>query len=156
MPAVFPPRNYKGDVLMDGGTVWNTNLISAVQKCLEVVDSKAKIVIDIAICSHAELAPMEKAGNTIDNFFRYRDIKKQFKVLDDILEFKKSEPEVTFRYFFVPSKELLESPIDMLFFDTEHVLPMIETGKSDAVTVLAMGEGKSFERFISWKSSQDL
>lgn len=53
IPAVFPHREYKGYVLMDGGTVWNTNLISAVNKCLEVVDSKKKIVVDIAVCHHA-------------------------------------------------------------------------------------------------------
>jgi predicted acylesterase/phospholipase RssA len=36
IPAVFPDRNYKGYILMDGGTVWNTNLVSAVQKCMDM------------------------------------------------------------------------------------------------------------------------
>jgi len=33
IPAVFPDQHYKGGILMDGGTVWNTNLVSAVEKC---------------------------------------------------------------------------------------------------------------------------
>ena len=31
IPAVFPPQHLNGYVFMDGGTVWNTNLNSAVQ-----------------------------------------------------------------------------------------------------------------------------
>ena len=38
---------------MDGGTVWDVNVISAIEQCLEVVDDVSKIVIDIAICSGA-------------------------------------------------------------------------------------------------------
>lgn len=33
IPFIFPHRHYGEHILMDGGTVWNTNLISAVDKC---------------------------------------------------------------------------------------------------------------------------
>lgn len=75
---------------MDGGTVWNTNLISAVNKCLEVVDSKSKIVVDIIMCSHHELDPNTKSDKTIGNFLRYREIKSYYHSMNDILEFQKS------------------------------------------------------------------
>jgi hypothetical protein len=52
MPAVFPTRPYKSDILMDGGTVWNTNIATAINKCLELVDDKSKIVLDVAVCAH--------------------------------------------------------------------------------------------------------
>ena len=38
---------------MDGGTVWNTNLVSAVDRCLEQVDDESQIIIDIALCGSA-------------------------------------------------------------------------------------------------------
>jgi hypothetical protein len=79
---------------MDGGTVWNTNLVSAVNKCLEVVDSKSKIVVDIAICGHAELPAYNHTDNTIGNFLRYREIKSYYSKLDDIFEYMETEPEV--------------------------------------------------------------
>ena len=31
IPGVFPPQLFKGMVLMDGGTIWDVNIISAVQ-----------------------------------------------------------------------------------------------------------------------------
>jgi predicted acylesterase/phospholipase RssA len=51
IPMVFPYSNYKGYTLIDGGvTNWNTNIVTAVAKCLEIVDDKSKIVVDLAIC----------------------------------------------------------------------------------------------------------
>jgi predicted acylesterase/phospholipase RssA len=51
IPMVFPYSNYKGYTLIDGGvTNWNTNIVTAVEKCLEIVDDKSKIVVDLAIC----------------------------------------------------------------------------------------------------------
>ena len=41
IPFVFPHRYIDNKVLMDGGTVWNTNLVSAVDRCLELVDDES-------------------------------------------------------------------------------------------------------------------
>lgn len=41
IPFVFPNRKVHDMTLMDGGTVWNTNLASAVNRCLEVVDDES-------------------------------------------------------------------------------------------------------------------
>jgi len=87
IPLVFPNQQFEGRVLMDGGTVYNTNLVSAVDKCLELVDSPSKIIMDIVICGHAEIDNIEAPGNTITNYLRYRTIKKYDHSLDDVLEF---------------------------------------------------------------------
>jgi hypothetical protein len=59
---------------MDGGTVWNTNLVSAVQRCREVVDDDSKIIVDIIECfSHHEKS-WSQQGNTMENVLRFRDI----------------------------------------------------------------------------------
>lgn len=40
---------------MDGGTVWNTNLVSAVERCKELVGGdESKIILDVIICDHNE------------------------------------------------------------------------------------------------------
>ena len=53
IPVVFPPQHLKNWIFMDGGTVWNTNLTSAVQECAKIVDNDySKIVIDVAICGY--------------------------------------------------------------------------------------------------------
>jgi len=35
---------------MDGGTVWNTNLVSAVERCREIVDDDSQITLDVIVC----------------------------------------------------------------------------------------------------------
>ena len=37
IPAVFPPTAFEGDLFMDGGTEWNTNIVTAINRCLETV-----------------------------------------------------------------------------------------------------------------------
>lgn len=34
IPGVFPPQHFKDMILMDGGTIYDVNLISAVEQCL--------------------------------------------------------------------------------------------------------------------------
>lgn len=51
IPFVFPHREYNGMVLADGSTAWNSNLVSAVDKCRELVDDDANIILDVIICS---------------------------------------------------------------------------------------------------------
>jgi NTE family protein len=38
IPGVFETLKWRGHVLMDGGTVWNTNFVDAVERCREQVD----------------------------------------------------------------------------------------------------------------------
>lgn len=61
---------------MDGGTVWNTNMDSAIQRCREIVgDDDASITVDIAICGGAKINTTNETSNSIGNFMRYMDIK---------------------------------------------------------------------------------
>jgi hypothetical protein len=41
--------------MMDGGTVWNTNLESAVERCREMVDRDEDIIMDVIVCSNSKL-----------------------------------------------------------------------------------------------------
>ena len=34
LPGIFQPQHLNGYVFMDGGTVWDVNLDSAIQQCL--------------------------------------------------------------------------------------------------------------------------
>jgi len=156
IPGVFAPRAFRGNNFMDGGTVWNTNLVSAVERCMEIVDSKAKIIVDIAICGHTEQVTVTELNNTVSNILRQRQIKKTYGTMDDVLEYARTEPEVNFRYLLVPSKELLKNQAEMLFFKDSIIQPMIDQGIADVATVLAMGEGKSFEKMGEWRNSEKL
>ena len=55
IPFAFPSQHWEFEgsnlVAMDGGSVWNINLASAVQRCQEIVgEDESKITIDILDC----------------------------------------------------------------------------------------------------------
>jgi predicted acylesterase/phospholipase RssA len=41
VPGAFPPHYYQGNYYMDGMTAWNTNMSSAITRCLEIVDDES-------------------------------------------------------------------------------------------------------------------
>ena len=47
---IFPPQYINGYILMDGATAWNVNLISAADRCREIVDDDSKIIMDVIMC----------------------------------------------------------------------------------------------------------
>ena len=53
IPVVFPPQHYKDYILMDGGTVWNVNIDSAISQCLEMVPEE-DIIVDVVICGYRQ------------------------------------------------------------------------------------------------------
>jgi predicted acylesterase/phospholipase RssA len=69
LPALFPHQVWSdGVVCMDGGTVWNTNLASAIQRCEEIVDDHSQITMDVLVCDNNELSTYSDEGNSFNSF----------------------------------------------------------------------------------------
>ena len=78
---------------------------------------------------------------------RNHQIKSSYtKNIDDIREFMRAWPEVKYRYFIQPKTTLLEE-IQILEFGPEWTDPLVTRGEADAKEVVAMGEGKSFDKY---------
>ena len=103
IPFVFPPRKIDKYVLMDGGTAWGTNLVSAVDKCRSKVSSDSQIILDIVLCYNSKINAKSDTGNSISNFIRYMDIHNYYSHMNNIVEFKRSRPNIQYRYLIVPS-----------------------------------------------------
>lgn len=73
---------------MDGGTMYNTNLVSAIERCKEIVDDEADIILDIIVCSAHELPKWESRKNAMENYLRFEDAKTYNNDMADILNFK--------------------------------------------------------------------
>ena len=97
VPVIFPPRDFRGQKLIDGGVSWNLNIVSAFKKCLEIVDNDpSRIILDVVVMFSNELEDRSAHGefNVVQNFVRMKDIKDQQKLNNDIGEFMKAFPEV--------------------------------------------------------------
>jgi len=129
MPAVFPPQvwpefNY---ALMDGGTEWNTNMVSAIHWCRDKGFEDQDIVIDI-INNWTYSEKNFNKDDTLDNILRYRNIKSYYKSMDDIVEFKQAFSDIDFRYYFNPSEEFTGY---MMQFSPKTTLQAMEVGRKD-------------------------
>ena len=120
---------------MDGGTVWNVNVKDAVDKCLEVVDDEAHVVLDVAITEFISLDELSETGKSYDNFGRKRAIRKYYKTMNDVAEFARSRPNVNYRHFFKPSVELGGARAE-LDFRNETTWKFQEIGRADAKAAL--------------------
>ncbi len=87
---------------MDGGTIYNVDVTSAIEQCREVVDDDADIIVDIAICDNYELSTKTKKNKTaLFNYFRSHSIKNYYNSSNMIADAKRAHPNVQWRSLFV-------------------------------------------------------
>jgi hypothetical protein len=155
VPFVFPNQHIEGRILMDGGTVWNANLESAVERCREIVDRDEDIIMDVIICSDGKLDIINVTGDTIDNYLRSWSLSLYHKSVSDVREQRRANPKVQYRYFFMASKPL-DSALELLTFTPEVIEPMIQIGLGDAQTIVTTTKpGESFEKLDDWVDGVD-
>jgi predicted acylesterase/phospholipase RssA len=69
IPVVFPPQHFQGKICMDGGTVWNVNIDSAINQCHDMGATDDEITLDVLICGGPGMTPpQEEVSNSIQNF----------------------------------------------------------------------------------------
>ena len=139
---------------MDGGTVWDINVSSAIEQCLEVVDDPADIVLDIMICSF-DPAPKDIKHtwdwNTITYKHRVHKWSSYYRGSNSIQQAKAMFPTVDYRYLFqqkTPSANSLD-------FGNSTTWPLQEEGREDAQKALEDGEGVEFLRLEQWDKENE-
>lgn len=135
---------------MDGGTVWNTNLVSAVERCRETADDDSDITVDILVCRSYNLPPRGDTGKTLENYLRYEEIKSYHQDVNDVVEIMQAYPKVNFRYYVSPS-ETLAGGLDIINVNNATVTwPMQMIGRKDGETAVKAGDGFFFDKIRDW------
>lgn len=154
LPFIFPHQIWEdqnGDkiVCMDGGTVWNTNLVTAIQRCREQVDDDSEITLDVIDCGSPDsVSSWKDNNNAASNYQRYRNIQSYTSDSNDLYEFLEAFPNITLRYYVTPSEDLGHSGLAMLSFDNETTTwPMQMQGRLDGENAILDGEGKYHQAF---------
>jgi hypothetical protein len=76
-------------------------------------------------------------------YYRRKTINDYYNSIKDIYEFMQVNPDVNYRYLFIPQEDLLPE-YDILEFGIEYTGPLIQWGKDEAKEVLKLGEGVAF------------
>ena len=112
---------------MDGGTVWNVNVDSAINQCHDMGATDEEITLDILICGGLGMTPPdEQVANSIQNFMTGRDISGYYRNTDSIDSEIREAPGIKIRYFF---KERASCPMSQLNFNGEDTWCLQEAGR---------------------------
>lgn len=84
IPVVFPPRAFKGHLLMDGGTAWNINLDSGVNMCLDMGYAESDIIVDVAIDGARHPKPETVSPNAIQNLLNVFDLRSYYYNMNSV------------------------------------------------------------------------
>ena len=155
LPGLFLPTLYEGGVYVDGGTAMGLDAISAVEKCLELVDDESKITMDIMLLDRFAIPEHElDDGDTLKNMVRMHSIKHYYKGLENVITTMLSHPNVNYRYILEPSGDYPKL-WNLLNFGPENTWPMQENGMADAKAALEKGPGVGFQKYHDWIASLD-
>jgi hypothetical protein len=83
---------------MDGGTVQNINILSAVTQCNKMGFEDKDIIIDTMICGNPGIEPIEKSGKTISNVMRSFKMGMANNGMNGYKDQMHAHPDVEWRY----------------------------------------------------------
>ena len=135
IPTVFAPQHFKDMYLMDGGTVWDVNVASAIEQCMGIVEDQRDIILDVMICSYQEAPEEPDKTNTIHNFWRQREIHHFYNDSNDVNEQEAPYPFVNYRHYFQDNDKCNVG--NLLDFRNETTWCLQEAGRSDAQKILS-------------------
>ena len=124
---------------MDGGTVWNVNVDSALRQCKEMGATNEEITLDIAICGYS-VKPDVVLGNSVNNYMQARNLHKFYdgRVNDNPDRELAAYPGVNVRYYFQMHPE--QCDLNILDFNGDETWCLQQQGQNDAKIALAIGQ----------------
>jgi hypothetical protein len=126
IPGWFQPRPFKGMLLMDGGTVYNTDATNGVLGCLNAGYAEEDIIMDIAICGDDTTTTKDKVSkNALFNFMRAVSLYSSATDSNSIAQTMAAYPAVNYRHLFLEQDPLVIS-ID---FRNSTTWPLQEQGR---------------------------
>jgi hypothetical protein len=105
-PGFFPPAESMGSSWFDGAVIWDLDIFSAVNKCLET-HSASDVVVDVVMTSTKTLKTVDASTfNSVQMLLRFLEVQRYYSVMDGLLRAQFAYPEVTFRHVISPSEDL--------------------------------------------------
>lgn len=141
MPGIFPPIERDGMVLLDGGIVWISDAVNAIEWCTDHGYAEDQIIVDWIICAADDVIPKEEITEfkTIGIALRAYALNSFFGARNDVDRTIAHYPDVNFRYIVAPSESLSVKFLVPLDFSREHLEKSIRIGEKDAKNAVEHG-----------------
>jgi predicted acylesterase/phospholipase RssA len=108
-PGFFPPAESMGSSYFDGSVIYDLDIFSAVNKCLET-HADTEVVVDVVLTSRKTLKAVDASNyNALQMLFRYLEIARYYRIMADLLRAQFAYPHINFRYIVSPTSDLPSS-----------------------------------------------
>lgn len=127
----FAPEEALGTDYFDGSTIWDIDIFSAVNKCLET-HAPEDIVVDVALTSSRTLKHVDASNySSFDMLWRYLHVARYYNVMDGLLRAQFAYPTINWRHVISPSTELPDTRMPLNWTQPD-VDAAIQKGYDDA------------------------
>ena len=115
---------------MDGGTVWNINIIDAVEQCLNQGYKGEDVILDMYICGFSNVTYENATQNGLHNWMRKRDMNSYYNGVNSIIENMQVYPNVQYREYVQQIGGT--SGLEEMNFSNETTWPLQVDGRATA------------------------
>jgi len=132
-PGVFPPYSGLGSEFFDGTSIYNLDVFSAVNACLEKTGGvEEDVVVDVIMTTADSLEKVDASKyNSLEVLYRFAEISEYYGSLDGLLRAKFAYKGVNFRNVISPAKSLSWA-FTPLSLTEKQINGMIAKGVEDA------------------------
>jgi len=152
----FPPAESMGSTWFDGSVIWDLDIFSAVNKCLETHEQK-DVVVDVLLTSEKTLKVVDASEfNSVQMGIRYLEVSRYYGAMDGLLRAQFAYPNVEFRHIISPSSSLPEGTLP-LNLTPEELTTTVNMGIQDgtAASTKSATETQDLLHFFGLKKRLD-
>lgn len=148
----FPPAEVLGSSYFDGSAIWDVDIFTAINKCIDKGYDEKDIIVDVILTSAANLKPVEAQNyKSINMLFRYLEVSSFYNSMDGLLRAKFSYKNVDFRYVIAPSGDI-PSSLQPLNLDEKNIQKTFSMGVTDAANAIKKGPTATFDDIVHYYS----
>lgn len=119
---------------MDGGTVYNANIVSGISMCVELGFAEEDIVVDVYNCGNVDIAVIDKEGHTRANWERDHYLRSSYGFETYLYDTMQQFPDVDYRY--IVGVDFDYSGTSLLDFSPENTNAFQQHGREAAANAL--------------------
>lgn len=131
---------------MDGGTVYDANVVSGIEMCKDLGFADADIVVDVYNCGSVDVSTTESMGHTRENFSRDHYLRSSSGFQTYLYDTMQAYPDAYFRY--IVGTDFDMSGHSLLDFNPTNTDYFQSHGRTAAANALAEGPNVQAQRIF--------